>query len=116
MKVRIATRKSPLALAQTRWIAAELKRHHPGVEVEELHIVTKGDRILDKPLAEIGGKGLFVTEIENAILEGTADLAVHSFLVGIADAVGSQAATEIDRREPLREHLDRVSSLTAKSD
>jgi len=78
VKVRIATRKSPLALAQARWVARELKRHHPDVEVEELHIVTMGDRIQDRPLSEVGGKGLFVTEIEEALSEGRADLAVHS--------------------------------------
>ncbi len=78
MKVRIATRKSPLALAQARWVARELKRHHPGLEVEELHVVTTGDRIQDRPLSEVGGKGLFVTEIEEALSEGRADLAVHS--------------------------------------
>lgn len=78
MKIRIATRKSPLALAQTRWVAKELTRHHPGLEVEELHIVTKGDRIQDRPLSEVGGKGLFVTEIEEALQRGEADLAVHS--------------------------------------
>jgi hydroxymethylbilane synthase len=78
VKVRIATRKSPLALAQTRWVARELMRHHPGLEVEELHIVTTGDRIQDRPLSEVGGKGLFVTEIEEALSDGRADLAVHS--------------------------------------
>jgi hydroxymethylbilane synthase len=78
VKIRIATRKSPLALAQTRWVARELARHHPGLEVEELHIVTKGDRIQDRPLSEVGGKGLFVTEIEEALSRGDADLAVHS--------------------------------------
>ena len=78
VKLRIATRKSPLALAQARWIASELKRHHPGLEIEELHIVTLGDRIQDRPLSEVGGKGLFVTEIEQALSEGRADLAVHS--------------------------------------
>jgi hydroxymethylbilane synthase len=78
VKIRIATRKSPLALAQTRWVKKELQRHHPGLEVEELHIVTKGDRIQDRPLSEVGGKGLFVTEIEEALSRGEADLAVHS--------------------------------------
>lgn len=78
MKIRIATRKSPLALSQTRWVASQLKRHHPGLEVEELHVVTMGDRIQDRPLSEVGGKGLFVTEIEEALSEGRADLAVHS--------------------------------------
>ncbi len=78
MKIRIATRKSPLALSQTRWVKKELERHHPGIEVEELHIVTKGDRIQDRPLSQVGGKGLFVTEIEEALSRGEADLAVHS--------------------------------------
>jgi hydroxymethylbilane synthase len=78
LKIRIATRKSPLALAQTRWVAKELCRAHPGLEVEELHIVTQGDRIQDRPLSEVGGKGLFVTEIEEALVQGRADLAVHS--------------------------------------
>jgi hydroxymethylbilane synthase len=78
VKIRIATRKSPLALAQSRWVARELARHNPGLEVEELHIVTTGDRIQDRPLSEVGGKGLFVTEIEQALTRGEADLAVHS--------------------------------------
>jgi hydroxymethylbilane synthase len=78
MKVRIATRKSPLALAQSAWVTRELKRHNPGLEVEELHVVTMGDRIQDRPLSEVGGKGLFVTEIEEALADGRADLAVHS--------------------------------------
>jgi hydroxymethylbilane synthase len=78
MKLRIATRKSPLALAQTRWVAARLRAHRPDLEVEEVHLVTQGDRIVDKPLAKIGGKGLFVGEVEAALLDGRADLAVHS--------------------------------------
>ena len=77
VKIRIATRKSPLALAQTRWVAAELWRT-ASVEVEEVHIVTEGDRVLDKPLAKVGGKGLFVSEVEAALAEGRADIAVHS--------------------------------------
>lgn len=78
MKLRIATRQSPLALAQTRWVADRIQAHRPDVEVEEVHLVTKGDRILDQPLAKIGGKGLFITEVEAALLDGRADLAVHS--------------------------------------
>ena len=78
MKIRIATRKSPLALAQTRWVAARIREHRPDVEVEELHVVTQGDRVLDKPLASIGGKGLFIKEVEQALCEGRAELAVHS--------------------------------------
>jgi hydroxymethylbilane synthase len=101
LKLRIATRKSQLALAQTRWVAAEVRKHHPDVEIEELLIVTKGDKILDKPLAEIGGKGLFVTEIEEALLDGRADLAVHSMKdvpAELADGLGIAIAPE--REDP----------------
>jgi len=76
--VRIATRKSPLAMWQAEHVAAELKKAHPGITVELLGMSTKGDRILDAPLAKIGGKGLFVKELEQGMLEGTADIAVHS--------------------------------------
>lgn len=78
MKIRIATRKSELALTQTRWVAARIWEHAPEVDIEEVHIVTKGDRITDKPLAAIGGKGLFISEVEAAVSRGEADLAVHS--------------------------------------
>ena len=78
MLVRIATRKSPLALAQTRWVAERIRAHRPDVVVEEVPIVTEGDRVLDKPLAKIGGKGLFVSEVEAALAEGRAEIAVHS--------------------------------------
>jgi hydroxymethylbilane synthase len=76
--VRFATRKSALALAQSRAFAAALKAAHPGLELEEKHVTTTGDRIQDRPLAEVGGKGLFVKEIEEALLAGEADFAVHS--------------------------------------
>jgi hydroxymethylbilane synthase len=76
--IRIATRKSPLAMWQAEHVAAELKRIHPEVEVEILGMSTKGDKILDTPLAKIGGKGLFVKELEQGMLEGRADIAVHS--------------------------------------
>lgn len=78
MKIRIATRRSKLALTQTRWVAAALRRVRPDVEVEELHVVTQGDRVTDKPLYQIGGKGLFVSEVEAFVARGEADLAVHS--------------------------------------
>src|SRR5690606_25436620 len=74
----VATRKSALALAQCRAWIKELRRVHPGLSVTEHHVTTSGDRIVDRPLADIGGKGLFVKEIEEAILAGTADIAVHS--------------------------------------
>ncbi len=78
MKLRIATRKSELALAQARWVAARIREKHPDVEIEEVAVVTQGDKILDKPLMNIGGKGLFVSEVEACIVDGRADIAVHS--------------------------------------
>ncbi|MGD8385012.1 MAG: hydroxymethylbilane synthase [Lysobacterales bacterium] len=76
--LRIATRKSALAMWQARHVQALLRDTHAGLEVELVPIVTQGDRILDQPLATIGGKGLFLKELEQALLAGTADLAVHS--------------------------------------
>ncbi|KJG22902.1 porphobilinogen deaminase [Photobacterium iliopiscarium] len=76
--IRIATRKSPLAMWQAEFVKAELEQAHPGLVVELLPMVTKGDIILDTPLAKVGGKGLFVKELEVAMLEGRADIAVHS--------------------------------------
>ena len=73
-----ATRKSPLALAQCRAFIAELVAAHAALTTGELLVTTTGDRIQDRPLSEVGGKGLFVKEIEEALLEGRADLAVHS--------------------------------------
>ena len=76
--LRIATRQSNLALVQTRWVAARLREHVPDLEVEEVHIVTKGDQVTDRPLYQIGGKGLFVSSVEGAVARGEADIAVHS--------------------------------------
>ncbi len=76
--LRIATRKSPLALWQAEHVAARLRSAHPGVDVVLLPMSTKGDQILDRSLAAIGGKGLFIKELEIALEERRADLAVHS--------------------------------------
>ena len=76
--IRIATRKSPLALWQAEHVRDRLLALHPGMQVELLKMSTQGDRILDSPLAKIGGKGLFVKELEQGMLDGRADLAVHS--------------------------------------
>lgn len=76
--VKIATRKSPLALWQAEYFKAQLLAHYPDLIVELVTFVTKGDVILDTPLAKVGGKGLFVKELENALLNGEADIAVHS--------------------------------------
>ena len=77
-KVIIATRESKLALWQAEFIKAELESHHPGLVVELLGMTTEGDRWLSSPLSEVGGKGLFIKALEDAMLEGRADLAVHS--------------------------------------
>ncbi|MDH3728169.1 MAG: hydroxymethylbilane synthase [Myxococcales bacterium] len=78
MKLRIATRSSNLALVQTRWVGQELQKQFPGLTIEEVHVVPKGDRIQDRPLAQVGGKGLFVSEVEAVVVRGEADFAVHS--------------------------------------
>ncbi len=76
--VRIATRKSPLALWQAREVGERLKAIHHNLVIELVAITTQGDKILDSPLAKIGGKGLFVKELEHSLLQGKADIAVHS--------------------------------------
>ena len=77
-KIRIGTRASKLALWQTNFIAGELRKKYPKLEIEIIHVTTKGDKILDTPLSKIGGKGLFTKELETQMLEGKIDLAVHS--------------------------------------
>jgi len=76
--LKIATRQSPLALWQAEFVKSELENIHPELQVELVPMVTRGDKILDTPLAKIGGKGLFVKELELAMLDGRADIAVHS--------------------------------------
>ncbi len=77
-ELRIATRKSPLALWQANFVKQQLEQQHPELRVTLIPMSTQGDKILDTPLAKIGGKGLFVKELEQAILENRADIAVHS--------------------------------------
>ncbi len=76
--LKIATRKSPLAVWQAESVATLLRAMHADLDVELVRMSTQGDRILDSPLAKIGGKGLFVKELEHALLNGEADIAVHS--------------------------------------
>ena len=76
--IKIATRKSALALWQAEDVKARLEKAHPGLQVELLPMVTKGDQILNSPLSKVGGKGLFIKELEIAMMEGRADIAVHS--------------------------------------
>jgi hydroxymethylbilane synthase len=99
--IRIATRKSPLALWQAEFVKAELERIHPGLSVELVPMTTKGDVLLDTPLAKVGGKGLFVKELEVAMLEGRADIAVHSMKdvpVDFPDGLGLEIICE--REDP----------------
>lgn len=77
-EIKIGTRASLLAVTQSTWVKEQIEKHNPGTKVELVKIVTKGDKILDAPLAKVGGKGLFVKELEDALLDGRADLAVHS--------------------------------------
>lgn len=78
MNIKIGTRKSKLALAQTNMVVNEIKKYFPSINIEVVHFTTKGDKVLNKPLINIGGKGVFVTEIEDALLNKEIDLAVHS--------------------------------------
>jgi hydroxymethylbilane synthase len=77
-RLRIATRKSLLALWQAEYVKAELLKYHPEIDVELVPMTSRGDKILDVPLAKVGGKGLFVKELEQALLANEADIAVHS--------------------------------------
>lgn len=78
MKIKIGTRKSKLAMAQTNMVIQALKTNFPEIQTEIVPIVTTGDKILDKSLIQIGGKGVFVSEIEQALISGKIDIAVHS--------------------------------------
>ncbi len=77
--LRLATRGSTLARKQTAWVADRLRELHPSIAIDIITLQTTGDRVTDKPLADIGGKGLFTKEIEQAVIDGHADIAVHSF-------------------------------------
>ena len=108
--IRIATRKSPLALWQAHFVQSRLQQLYPQLRVELLPMSTKGDKILDSPLAKVGGKGLFVKELEQAILAGDADIAVHSMKdvpVEFPDGLGLSIICERD--DP------RFASLTPRS-
>ncbi|WP_417438808.1 hydroxymethylbilane synthase [Idiomarina sp.] len=99
--VRIATRKSKLALWQAEHIQQRLEELHPGLSVELVPMSTKGDVILDTPLAKIGGKGLFVKELEVAMLEGRADIAVHSMKdLPVEFPPGLELHTICEREDP----------------
>ena len=99
--IRIATRKSPLALWQAEHVKARLQQHHPELDVELVSMQTQGDRILDTPLSLVGGKGLFIKELEQALYEQQADIAVHSMKdVTIDMAEGLQLPVILKREDP----------------
>ncbi|MCP4285503.1 MAG: hydroxymethylbilane synthase [Gammaproteobacteria bacterium] len=100
-KIRIATRKSPLAMWQAEHVSNLLQKAHPGLDVELVGMSTQGDKILDTPLAKIGGKGLFVKELEQGMLEGRADIAVHSVKdVPVELPQGLHLAVILERGDP----------------
>jgi hydroxymethylbilane synthase len=100
--LRIATRKSPLALWQAEFVKAQLLKYHADLDVELVAMTTKGDILLDTPLAKIGGKGLFVKELEVAMLDGRADIAVHSMKdVPMEFPSGLDLAVICERENPL---------------
>jgi len=106
--LRIATRKSELALWQANHVADLLRDRHRGLQVELLPMVTQGDVILDKPLAQIGGKGLFLKELERALLDGAADIAVHSMKdVPVEEAPGLVVDVMLARANPFDALLSR---------
>jgi len=110
--IRIATRKSPLALWQANEVSRQLQMYHPDLSVELVTMTTQGDKILDTPLAKIGGKGLFVKELEVGMLEGIADIAVHSMKdVPMAFPEGLHLSVVMEREDP----TDAFVSNTVKS-
>lgn len=117
MRLVLATRKSQLALAQARAFVRTLVERHQALtggalEVEELHVVTTGDRVQDRPLAEIGGKGLFIKEIEEAILDRRATVAVHSLKDVPAELADGLRIGCVPTREDARDALVSRSGAT----
>ena len=99
--LRIATRESALALWQAEHVATRLRQAHAQLQVELVPMTTRGDRILDRPLADIGGKGLFLKELEVAMLEGRADIAVHSLKdVPMEMEPGFELGAILERADP----------------
>lgn len=113
--VRIATRESPLAVWQAEHVRALLQRAHPGLAVELVRMSTQGDKMLDAPLAKVGGKGLFVKELEQSMLDGRADLAVHSMKdVPVDLPPGLHLPVVLEREQPFDAFVsDRYDGLAA---
>jgi len=100
-RLRIATRDSPLALWQAEHVAARLEALHPDLTVSLVTMKTRGDKLLDSPLAKVGGKGLFIKELEAGLLEGRADIAVHSMKdVPVGFPGGLELALVMEREDP----------------
>src|SRR5258707_13356720 len=113
--LRIATRESRLALRQTAMVEAVLRERHAGLEVQTVGMTTRGDQVVDRPLAQVGGKGLFVKELEIALDEGRADIAVHSLKDVPMQVPEAFALTTFGAREDPRDALvsNRYASLAA---
>jgi hydroxymethylbilane synthase len=110
--VRIATRQSPLALWQARHVASLLGARHPGLQVSLVEMTTEGDRFLSAPLSTIGGKGLFVKEIEQALIDGRADIAVHSLKDMTSELPEGLMLAAVPAREDPRDAFCSPSGLT----
>lgn len=116
--LRIATRNSPLALWQAEFVSQQLQHHYPDLSVEIIGMTTRGDQLLDSPLAKIGGKGLFVKELETALLENRADIAVHSMKdVGVQFPDGLEVDCIMARHNPfdafVSNHYQSLAELPA---
>lgn len=113
--LRIATRKSKLALWQANYVRARLLKHDPSLDIELVKLTTEGDKILDTPLALAGGKGLFIKELEQALLDGRADLAVHSMKDMTVDLPKELHIAAVCEREDARDAFvsTRHENLTA---
>jgi hydroxymethylbilane synthase len=114
--LRIATRKSKLALWQAEHVAALLRRAHPGLDIELVPLTTQGDRIQDRSLAAIGGKGLFIKELELAMLEQRADIAVHSMKDVPAEIPAEFQIAAVLERADARDALVAASSISRLED
>lgn len=112
MIIKIGTRGSKLALTQSRWVKKHIETRHPDVRVELVKIKTTGDKILDAPLSKIGGKGLFVKEIEEALLEKRVDVAVHSMKDVPAELPDALMLSTFPEREDPRDALISQEDLT----
>lgn len=118
MPLTIATRESPLALWQAEFVQSALRDAHPGLEVQLLGMTSRGDQLLDVPLAKVGGKGLFVKELETALLNGSADIAVHSMKdVPMTFPEGLNLGVICQREDPtdafVSNHFDCMADLPA---